>query len=375
MKADTSSRSASHPLRILGLVPYPQNLAPGQRYRIEQWVPLLKGQDIQVEFAPFLSEAGLRVLYLRGHVSRKALETLRGCWRRAVGLAGRASFDAAYLYREALPLGPPWIEARWARRMPLIFDFDDAIFLRATSAANAWTARFKPRDKTERICRVATHVTVGNEFLASWARRHSAAVTVIPTTIDTDTYVPTARAPNPRPIVGWTGSRTTVPYLQALAPALRRLRQHVEFELRVIGGEIELSGLDVRCVPWRSETEVEDLRPLDVGLMPLTDDEWSRGKCALKALQYMALGIPAVVSPVGANATVVQDGVNGSHARNDAEWVDRIASLLRDPGLRMRMGAAARRTVEGTYSGRVQAPRMAAVLREAVDAWQRRVAR
>jgi glycosyltransferase involved in cell wall biosynthesis len=125
--------------------------------------------------------------------------------------------------------------------------------------------------------------------------------------------------------------------------------------------------LDVEALPWRAATEVEDLRPIDVGIMPLPDDEWSRGKCGMKALQYMALGIPPVVSPVGVNAAIVQDGVNGFQARNDDEWVEKILLLLRDPELRRRLGARARRTVEDRYSARVQAPRLAQVLREAAS--------
>jgi glycosyltransferase involved in cell wall biosynthesis len=121
----------------------------------------------------------------------------------------------------------------------------------------------------------------------------------------------------------------------------------------------------VHCKPWRAESEVEDLRGFDVGLMPLPDDEWSRGKCGLKALQYMALGIPPVVSPVGVNTSIVRDGINGFHARSEEEWVDRITLLLSDESLRHRMGSEARRTVEQSYSHRVHAPRMARVLREA----------
>jgi glycosyltransferase involved in cell wall biosynthesis len=128
---------------------------------------------------------------------------------------------------------------------------------------------------------------------------------------------------------------------------------------------LPLDGIPAQCAPWRPDTEVEDLRAFDVGLMPLPDDEWSRGKCGLKALQYMALGIPPVVSPVGVNTTIVRDGVNGFYARTEGEWVDRIALLLSDPGLRRALGQEARKTVENSYSARVHAPRVAQVLREA----------
>lgn len=352
-------------IRVLALLPYPAGRVPGQRYRIEQWAPYLRAEGIELTLSPFLSPRGMDALYLRGHVATKVRETARGYLRR-LGEPGRAgAHDVVYVFREAALLAPAWIEARWAGRRPLVFDFDDAIYLRSYAEANAAVRFLKRPGKTAALCRLARHVTVGNETLAEFARCHSPAVTVVPSTIDTASYVVRPRPANPRPLVGWTGSGTTVRYLGALGGALRRLRERVDFELRVIGAELDVPGLPVRSLPWRAETEVEDLRPLDVGLMPLPDDEWTRGKCGMKALQYMALAIPPVVSPVGANATIVRDGVNGFHARTEEEWVERIARLLGDPALRARMGAEARRTVEERYSARVHAPRMARVLREA----------
>jgi glycosyltransferase involved in cell wall biosynthesis len=305
------------------------------------------------------------VLYRRGHAAAKVRETLRGGLRRLGELLRPGSHDVLYVYREAAPLGPAWIESRLARRLPLVFDFDDAIYLPAHSEANAAARFLKRPGKVADVCRLARHVIVGNETLAGFARRHAAAVSVIPSSIDTDAYVVRERAPGPRPVVGWTGSVTTAPNLRTIAGALVRLRRRVDYELRLIGGALDLPGIDVRCVPWRAETEADDLRALDVGVMPLPDDEWTRGKGGMKALQYMGLAIPPVVSPVGANATIVEDGVSGFHARTEDEWVERLATLLGDPALRRRLGAAGRRAVEERYSAAVQAPRVARVLREA----------
>jgi glycosyltransferase involved in cell wall biosynthesis len=351
-------------IRVVAMTPYPQGRAPGQRYRIEQWAPLLREEGIEVVFSPFLPPAAMDVLYRPGHVARKIGETARGYFGRLAEALRRRPADVVFVYREVALLGPPVLERLLAWRVPLVLDFDDAIYLRDTSRANAWSRVLKAKWKTQTICRVASHVTVGNEFLARFARQHARAVTVVPTTIDTDRYDMRPRPENPRPVVGWTGSATTVPYLATVAPALQRLSERQEFELRVIGGEIQIEGVRVQCKPWRADTEVEDLRDFDVGLMPLSDDQWSRGKCGLKALQYMALGIPPVVSPVGVNATIVRDGINGFHARIVEEWVDRIALLLHDPSLRRALGREARKTVEATYSARIQAPRMARVLQE-----------
>jgi glycosyltransferase involved in cell wall biosynthesis len=352
-------------IRALAVVPYPVGRVPGQRYRIEQWAILMEREGVEVVFSPFLSPVGMDVLYSSGRLWTKASETLRGYVRRLAESVRRGSYDVAYVFREAALLGPPWLEAWLSRSLPIVYDFDDAIYLPAASRANAWVVSLKSPGKTAAICRRARHVTVGNETLASFARPLSRAVTVIPSTIDTDAYRVRERPANPRPIVGWTGSVTTAAHLEGLAPALARLRKGIDYELRVIGGKANVPGTDLRFVPWRAETEAEDLTGVDVGLMPLPDDEWSRGKCGMKALQYMALGIPPVVSAVGANATIVQHGVNGLHARSEDDWVDGILSLLRDPALRARLGAAARRTVEEGYSARVQAPRMAQVLKDA----------
>jgi glycosyltransferase involved in cell wall biosynthesis len=351
--------------RVLALVPYPAGRAPGQRYRIEQWAPLLCREGVHVTLSPFLSQRGMDVLYEPGHVALKARETLRGYLRRLEEVLRLASADVVLVYREAAMLGPAWIERLVALQRPLVFDFDDAIYLADTSQANAWSRRLKPPMKAATICRLARHVTVGNELLARFAKTHAKDVTVVPSTIDTDFYQVQPRVRNRVPVIGWTGSATTVPYLTALAPALRRLRAKREFELRVIGAKADIEGLPIRCLPWRAATEPDDLRALDVGLMPLPDDEWSRGKCGMKALQYMGLGIPPVVSPVGVNATIVRDAVNGFHARTEEEWIDRMALLIEDESLRRSLGQAARKTVEESFSARVHAPRVARILAEA----------
>ena len=352
-------------IRVLALVPYPIGRAPGQRYRIEQWAPFLHREGVHLTLSPFLSERGMDVLYEPGHVARKVCETLRGYLRRLAEAPRPTSVDVIFVYREAALLGPAWIEQLLALRRPLVFDFDDAIYLRDTSQTNAWSRRLKSATKVETICRVARHVTVGNELLARYAKNRAREVTVIPSTIDTDVYQVQPRAQNRVPVVGWTGSATTVPHLMTVAPALRRLRQKREFELCVIGTKIDIEGLAVRCLPWRAETEPDDLRALDIGLMPLPDCEWSRGKCGMKALQYMALGIPPVVSPVGVNAAIVRDGVNGLHACGEEEWIDRIALLLEDESLRRTLGQEGRRTIEESYSARRHAPRVARVFTEA----------
>ncbi len=348
-------------MKVLALVPYPPARAPGQRYRIEQWAPKLALSGIAVTFRPFLRPWGMDVLHAPKRTGVKAVALLAGITSLLRQVSGWREFDAVYVYREAALLGPPVAERYCAQRLPVVYDFDDALYEGDVNPANRLARWLRPRTKTAALCHLATHVLAGNEVLASFARSHASEVTVVPSTIDTDLYSLAPRAPNLRPVVGWTGSPTTARYLQAFLPTLRRLKSVIDFELRVIGASVDLRDLDGECLPWRAATEVEDLRTVDVGLMPLSDDAWSRGKCGMKALQYMGLGIPPVVSPVGANAAIVRDGRNGFHARTEMEWIDRTAALLRDPELRARLGHAARQTVEREYSATTQVPRLQVV--------------
>jgi glycosyltransferase involved in cell wall biosynthesis len=252
---------------------------------------------------------------------------------------------------------------------PLIYDFDDAIFKLHTTQVNRRFGWLKFPGKTATICRISSHVVVGNAWLADYARRFNQNVTVIPTSIDTDDYRPAKKnGSNGRLVVGWTGSSTSQTHLEMFAPLLRDLTARRHVELRVISDrEPVLPGIDYVWRQWSAQSEVEELSHFDIGIMPMPDDEWSRGKCAAKALQYMGLGIPTVCSAVGANCEVIQHGENGLLAGTSAEWVANLESLIDNPPLRNRLGMMGRRTVEERYSMRRCADLFAGVVREAVS--------
>src|SRR5262245_23227738 len=272
------------------------------------------------------------------------------------------------------PIGPAIVERLIAarRRPPIVFDFDDAIFLPSVSEANKFIGAFKRPQKVASIIRSSDHVITGNEFLSAYARRFNTAVTTIPTSVDTEHFAPAhrvsgngARPESEEPIVGWIGSPTTGRYIRSLSNVLRRVRERHRFVLRVSGaGEpFTIPGVTVRHEPWALDREVQLFNTCDVGVYPLDDDEWSKGKCGFKAIEFMACGVPVVASAVGVNRELIQDGQNGFLAASEDQWVDKLSQLLSNPQLRQRFAEAGRRTIEAHYSLRVNAPKLAATLR------------
>lgn len=358
-------------LSVLAIVQYGYDTQPAQRYRIEQWEPLLRrDHGIDITWSPFLAGDAYRVFMRRGNVWKKAAGVVAGMARRVGDVAGAGRYDVVYILREAAAVGPAVFERLFAARVPYIYDFDDAIFLPQVSEANRAFALLKSHRKFGPICRLASCVTAGNEYLAAHARRHNPHVEVIPTTVDTDRYLPRQRPENPVPVIGWTGSSTTATYVRDLQPVFQRLAETHRFRLRIIGApEFEpAAGVDTELVTWSAAGEIDELSRIDIGIMPLRDDEWARGKCGLKALLHMAMAQPVVCSPVGVNTQIVTHGRNGFFAATPDEWVSRLRELLDSADLRQRLGSAARSTVEERYSARVHVPRLARVLHEAAAA-------
>lgn len=258
----------------------------------------------------------------------------------------------------------------------MVFDFDDALY-----AAQPGVAAAEPiestRQKLQAVLRASRCVLAGNAVLAEYAARHARAVEVVPTCVDLERYAgrsdllvatPASGSGDPSYrsfVLGWIGLGVNLPSLEAIAGPLREVcAERPGTVVKVISDRAPaMDGVPVRFAPWSGDTEVEELRGVDIGLMPLPDDEWSRGKCAWKALQYMALAIPPVVSPVGANREVVEDGVSGLWADTPEAWVRALSRLLDDEALRRRLGGAARGRVEERYG----APFALAALRGALE--------
>lgn len=358
------------PVRVLALSPIPVEGA-GCRFRIAQFVPYLRERGFEVTISPFYTREFFELVYRPGHQVQKAASFVGLAWHRFRELFELGNYDLVFLYREAIPLGPPLVERFIAKRgVPIVYDFDDAIFLPSVSEANRSISFLKDPGKVAQILPLSTQVVVGNEFLAEFARRHHSNVTVIPTAVDTDRFVPRTEEPaGPRElVVGWIGSPTTFPYLEALAPVLEQVARRQPFTLKVSGAgkPVRFPGVRVDEVPWSLDQEVTLFNSCDAGVYPLTDDDWARGKCGFKAIQFMACGVPVVAQSVGVNREIIRDGENGFLAAQPGEWAEKLERLLVDSALRSKFAVAGRETIEARYSLRVTAPQLAAIMQKAL---------
>ena len=358
-------------ISVCALVPYPPNTTPSQRFRIEQWIPYLAAQGISVDIFPFADESMLRLMPKPGHRAAKARANIGRFVSRFADVAAARNYDVVLIHRAACIIGPAIMERLVATLgRPIIYDFDDAIFVLHTTDVNRRFAWLKFPRKTASICRISRHVVVGNSYLADYARKYNQQVTVVPTSVDVDRYQPRKRnRTNGRFVMGWTGSSTSQTYLEMFVPVLRKLVGLANIELRVHSDrEPALAGVPYSWRPWSAENEVDELAEFDVGIMPMPDEEFALGKCAMKALLYMAMGIPAVCSAIGANREVIQHGENGLLASTPEEWISHIERLVADPSLVERLGAAGRKTVEERYSMRRSADLFAQAVRSVINA-------
>ena len=335
-------------------------IGPASRYRIYQFLPYLQSAGIQCSVRPLLGPGYFKLIEIPVwpiRVAGKAVYSAIQFMKRFWDLATMEKPDLIVVEGQLFPYCPPWAERLLAwMGHHLVIEFDDAIYL----------TRFHKR-KMPQLLEIAVSAIVGNRTLAEYAQQFASTVTVIPTVVDTQRFLPSElskekavdRRKSPITIV-WIGLAYNFDYLEVLLPAVRMLQRELGARFRVISSRPpDLPGVPVEFVPWDLKTEVTQLQDCQIGVMPLPDSEWARGKCGLKLLQYMALGMPAVASPIGVNREIIRSGENGLLATTPSEWSSHLVRLCHDAGLRQRLGAAARRTVEERYALNVWGPRLA----------------
>ena len=357
-------------IKVLALTKYGR-LGASSRMRSLQYAPWFRQAGLEVTAQSLISDELLAARYQHGNYG---FSLLRAYADRLRALMARQQFDLVWIEKEALPWWPLWLELALLRGVPYVLDYDDAIFHNYDQHPNSWVRSVFGRRLDGLMARAAL-VVGGNNYLAQRARDSGARwVEVLPTVIDltrypskppdsTTAYMP-LMATVGLPRIVWIGSPSTVRYLQLIREPLQALAARQPFVLRVIGGgAMDLPGVQVEVLPWAEATEVESISDCQVGVMPLLDSLWERGKCGYKLIQYMACGLPVVASGVGVNPEIVRNGENGFLADTPPEWVNALGNLLSDSALRMQMGAMGRQRVENEYCIQKTGPRMAQLLR------------
>lgn len=340
--------------KVLILAAHRPQRSPSQRYRFEQYLPYLEQKGFAFTFSYLINASDDIVFYAPGSLVRKGWILLKTVFIRFKDLFRFRKYDIIFIQREALFFGTSFFEKRAVKSgAKVIFDFDDSIWLEDTSPANRKFAWLKRPSKFFTNVQCAHLVLAGNAYLAGKTGSPGKTV-IIPTTVDTDFHKPLKLPRNDRQItIGWAGSISTIKHFERIIPVLIKLKSEFGslIHIKLMGQEKYVHPLlEVEGVKWTHETEVEVLNTFDIGIMPLPDDEWARGKCGLKALTYMACGIPTVASPVGVNSEIIDHGKNGFLAGEEEQWFEYMKVLIKDRELRQKIGSAGRETVCKNYS-------------------------
>lgn len=339
---------------ILFIVQYPEHVSPAQRFRFELYKELLQSNNYTVTTSSFIDENGYAVIFKQGFFIRKSLAVLSGFLRSFLLLFTVKKYDYIFLQCGVAPIGPPifeWILIKLLKKK-VVYDFDGAIWLHQSSDKNNVPQILRNVNKVPLICRWAYKLSCGNQFLCNYGSQYNANVVYNPTCVDTEHHHNILTNHDVEKItIGWTGSFSTLKYLYMVQPVLKRLQQKYDCNILVIcNQQPELDLKNVRYVEWTAENEVTELATCQVGLMPLTKDEWSEGKCGFKLIQYLALEIPSVSSSVGVNKRIIEQDINGYLCDKEDEWYTAIEKLILDTELRKRMGKEGRKKIIREYS-------------------------
>lgn len=332
-------------------LPRYSRLGASSRLRTFQYLPLLEEKGIAVKAMPLFNDQYLTELYSDGRISKRNVLI---CYLKRFGiLFTLLKYDGIMIEKELFPYFPAWGEwliSKWG--IKYYVDYDDAIFHNYDQHDNSFIRMFLG-NKIDKVMSYSHMVFVGNAYLNNRAKLAGAPkVVFLPTVVDATKYLKGNEVKKNKAIkIGWIGSPTTLKYLVGILPALERLKENFAFELVIIGGgrSIGFSGTE-KLLPWSEEEEVREINRLDIGIMPLTDTDWEKGKCAYKLIQYMACGLPIVGSPVGVNTEIIKQGVNGFLPANEREWVRCLGQLITDRELRAKMGEAGVKTVQQQYT-------------------------
>jgi glycosyltransferase involved in cell wall biosynthesis len=339
---------------ILFLTPYPFDTAASQRFRFEQYFDALNEQGIKYDVAPFWEEKAWCILYEKGSNYQKLWYLLKGIVKRWLMLITCLKYKFVFVHREVYPVGIKlliFVLAKVLKRK-VIYDFDDAIWLTNYADNNKKFAFLKSNSQVPFLCKCAHKVSVGNDYLQEYALQYNKNVVVNPTTIDTVKYHNKLSLYKFDDfVIGWTGTHSTLKYVSDMLPILDVLIEKHPFTLMIVSDlPPQFERPYLKYVKWNKESEIDDLLKFNIGVMPLRDDQWVKGKCGFKALQYMSLGIPAMVSDFGVNSQIVNHKVNGWICKNEGDWYKYLSEILKNPDQSIEIGKQAREAIVKRYS-------------------------
>ena len=362
-------------MRVLALASYPVEAA-ATRFRLRQFVEPLARRGIVLDIRPFLSSRQFDELYRSGAMIRVAAGLVKSGLQRMIEAGAARKADVVLIQREAMLFGPPVVEwfVTHALQRPMVLDLDDATYVSYDSPTYGAIAKsLKWFSKTDDLIRWAKVVVCGNRSIAEYAKSKGASASVIPTVVDPEIFKPAARPDRNAPLtLGWIGTHSTFPYLESIFPVLSSLANHYDFRVKIVGAgrdNVTIPGVKIDNIPWSLEREVSDFQSIDIGLYPidarLYSGKWAQGKSGFKSVQYMAVGVPFVATPVGGSAEIGEVEVTNFFASTNDEWYRTLECLIKDGDRRREMGAAGRDHVIAHYGLEDQADKLALLLRDA----------
>lgn len=356
-------------MKVLTLVPSQKGYSPGQRGSIELWEKVLQPAGIELDYAPFETEKLHQILYTSGNHAAKTLEMIKSYAERLGLLKRLKEYDAVFVYREAALLGPAFLEKMIARKKPIIYQLDDPLFIPYKSPSNGYLSYLKFFGKVKEIIRVSKVVIANSSHIHDYALQFNKNVWQIPSIVDTNQFVYQSFPENlKRVCIGWSGSPTTLKNIKLVEEPLQRLSEKDICDIHFIGGtDFDLESVKYTSQKWNCETEVEDLRRMQIGLVPLPENSWNKYKFIMKTAQYMALGIVPVGTSMASNTEVIRHGENGFLAATDAEWFEYLTILVKDYKLRSKMSVEAAKDAQANYSLEANAPKVIEAFRAAMN--------
>jgi glycosyltransferase involved in cell wall biosynthesis len=363
--------------QVLVICPFPEGVAAGQRLKYEQYFDSWRARGYEITVSSYMNSAMWQVVYKKGYYLSKILGVLRGHVRRLFDLLRIARYDVVYVFMWVTPFGTTTME-RLVRKLSrrLIYDVEDNIVFKQTTVPqddnpNPLISLLKGPRKSLYLIRKSDYVISSSPFLNEFCLgvNERQACSYISSSIDTDRFKPKGYYSNDRPVViGWTGTFSSKIYLDLLRLVFQKLARRVPFKLKIIGNfDYSLPGIDLEVVRWTREREIVDLQSFDIGVYPLPVNDWVLGKSGLKAIQYMAFGLPIVATNVGTTPLLIKNGVNGLLVNSETEWIEALEQLVICPQLRRRIGESARQTAVECYSIKAVAKDYYSVLKKVTE--------